>query len=391
MFYFPLHYDSGNRGCEAIARGTSEILKLNTTEYVGLVRNIAEDEKTGVQHICNLVKMRRYDDLNLLEKVLYKIIFNCLLRPNWRKRFRYYVEYKSFLKQIDNLTFLTGGDMLCYDNNEVNYISDYLSKKEIKTVLWGCSIGKDNLTPEKIKTLHNISTIVARESLTQKLLLSLGLEKVYCYPDPAFVLEPEQVELPRCFNGNQKVVGVNLSNFVEQDVKCDTMIGKNILNLIEGILSDTELNILLIPHVFWKDQDDRIICSEIYNRYKDSNRIHLLKSEELNYCQIRYIISKCEYFVGARTHSMISAYAMQIPGLALGYSVKALGIARDIGISDRFVVNCNHLETENDYKNAFFDMVSSKQEFIDIYKRMPQYIQRAYSAKNIIDQLQEAL
>lgn len=34
---------------------------------------------------------------------------------------------------------------MCYDDNEVVYTNNYLHKKGIKTILWGCSIGKNNL------------------------------------------------------------------------------------------------------------------------------------------------------------------------------------------------------------------------------------------------------
>ena len=51
------------------------------------------------------------------------------------------------------------------------------------------------------------------------------------------------------------------------------------------------------------------------------------------------MISKCKFFVGARTHSVISAYSMCVPTIALGYSIKARGIAKDIGLPDRLVVD----------------------------------------------------
>lgn len=43
----------------------------------------------------------------------------------------------------------TGGDMMCYDNNQVIYTNDIAKSKGFKTCLWGCSIGENNLTNEK--------------------------------------------------------------------------------------------------------------------------------------------------------------------------------------------------------------------------------------------------
>ena len=72
--------------------------------------------------------------------------------------------------------------------------------KGIKTILWGCSIGKNNLTPAKIETLRKFSFIYARESLTADMLhRELGLTNVVTFPDPAFILKPQKCFLPPCF------------------------------------------------------------------------------------------------------------------------------------------------------------------------------------------------
>ena len=52
----------------------------------------------------------------------------------------------------DDLVPFTGGDKLCYDDNEIIYINNWLHAKGIKTILWGCSMGPENLTPEKEET-----------------------------------------------------------------------------------------------------------------------------------------------------------------------------------------------------------------------------------------------
>jgi polysaccharide pyruvyl transferase WcaK-like protein len=75
------------------------------------------------------------------------------------------------------------------------------------------------------------------------------------------------------------------------------------------------------------------------NAFCANPRISVLNSQSLNYCEIRYVISKCKFFVGARTHSVISAYSMCVPAIALGYSIKARGIAKDIGLPDKLVVD----------------------------------------------------
>lgn len=185
------------------------------------------------------------------------------------------------------------------------------------------------------------------------------------------------------------VVGINLSNYISGGDELSTIRGMNILRMVEYILQETDYNILLIPHVFWVGQDDRIICKVVYDMFRDTNRVFLCESEKLNYCEIRYIISKCRYFVGARTHSVISAYSMQVPALALGYSVKSIGIAKAVGLPKELVVDSNHLKSNNEFTKGFKYMEENEAVIKRIYKGMPEYIEKAYGAREIIKRVYE--
>ena len=71
---------------------------------------------------------------------------------------------------------------------------------------------------------------------------------------------------------------------------------------------------------------------------------HIGFLKKLNYCQIRYVISKCNIFIGARTHAVISAYSTSVPAIALGYSIKSKGIAKDVGMPDWSVVDSKNIK-----------------------------------------------
>ena len=279
--------------------------------------------------------------------------------------------------------------MMCYGNNEVNYIANVLSQNEKKVVLWGCSIGKENITPEKIVALKKFNIITARESLTHDFLINdLKLNNVHLFPDPAFVLEAEPFNLPNYFNN--ECIGINLSNFVTANVNLDTMFGKNIMNLIEYILKHTDFHIVFLPHVFWPEQDDRVICNRYYSYFNKNHRIHILNTEDLNYCQIRYAISKCRFFLGARTHAMISAYAMCVPSLALGYSIKAKGIGKDLEMPDYSILDYRLLNREDEIADRFKQIMQNEDELrFTLAKEMPNYVAKAYDAKYCIEGLND--
>ncbi len=56
----------------------------------------------------------------------------------------------------------------------------------------------------------------------------------------------------------------------------------------------------------------------------------MIDHSKYNAKELKGYISRCRAFVGARTHSTIAAYSTGVPTLAIGYSVKARGIAKDL-------------------------------------------------------------
>lgn len=90
----------------------------------------------------------------------------------------------------------------------------------------------------------------------------LKLNNVVTFPDPAFLLEPEEVDLPDCFNQGS-VIGLNISNYVLGGFDFESRLGKDIVQFVETIISSTNKSILLIPHVMWRRQDDRIVSRKL--------------------------------------------------------------------------------------------------------------------------------
>lgn len=382
--FFPIHLDGGNRGCEAIAKGTAVLLGKPKEELIGLCRDVELDQRLGINKYFSLWKNPQW--LNICNKY-YRKFMSFIVKDKGRfRKIHFGCNYDMFLNQLkeDDILFSTGGDMMCYGNNEVIYTNDNVYKRGLKSVLWGCSIGKSNLTPEKISTLKHFTLIYARESLTATMLKQeLKLNNVVTFPDPAFVLEPEKTDLPECFCEGA-VIGLNISNYVLGGFNFDSLLGKDILSFIETIISSTDRHILLIPHVMWNGQDDRIVCQILYDKYKHTGRMHLLDTDSLNYCQIRYVISKCFIFIGARTHAVISAYSTNVPSIVLGYSIKSQGIANDLAMSMNTVV-----DSENYQPGAFIRAYSFVDEHVNGIREklqmiIPEYKESTYGIREVI-------
>lgn len=379
-YYFPLHFDGGNRGCEGIAKGTATILDNQRDNLVGYCSDVPLDIRLGIDKFVTLqevVPVTIYDKIaKNIEAVFSKMSRNDLI-------FKYM--YRKFLNQIskDDIMVSTGGDMMCYGNNMVNTTNNILHKRGVKTILWGCSMGKENETPEKIESLKNFSLIYARESLTYEYFKSLGLGNVVCYPDPAFVLEPEKVELPSIFNSGKNVIGINISPYVLKNNDISSPFGIAVHKLLDYILNETDCSVLLIPHVMWEKQDDRVTAAILKDLYPNEDRLSILDSGKLNYMQIRYVISNCSYFIGARTHAVISAYSTCVPTLAIGYSIKAKGIAKDIGMPYETLVDSTKQVDNYSLISAFKYLEQNKNYILEILQStIPEYIKKPFLVRN---------
>ena len=376
-YYFPIHLNGGNRGCEGIAKGTAHLLEVQKEYMMGLCTNVSLDKRLHIDDYITLQEQRR---MGLFFRGLFKVyslILTCLKVDSFIiKRPLYSFLYNPFLKQMKegDVMISTGGDMMCYHDNEVIYTNEQAKKLGVKTILWGCSMGEENLTDRKLETLKKFDLVYARESLSFEFFKSLGLKNVVCLPDPAFFLKKEKTEAPACFQKG-KVVGINISNYTVGGFDLTTPFGGEVKQLLNYIFEDTDYQVLLIPHVLWKRQDDRVIAQSVYNEYENySDRISILDSNKFNYLQIRYIISLCNLFIGARTHAVISAYSTCVPTIALGYSIKSRGIAKDLGLED-YIVDSKQIRIKGDlldkFKKADKESTSIKKHLASV---LPAYV-----------------
>jgi colanic acid/amylovoran biosynthesis protein len=58
----------------------------------------------------------------------------------------------------------------------------------------------------------------------------------------------------------------------------------------------------------------------------------------LNAPQLKHVLSRCQYFIGARTHATIGALSSQVPTVSIAYSIKAKGLNRDLFGDERLVL-----------------------------------------------------
>jgi len=296
---------------------------------------------------------------------------------------------KVFLKETfrGNIAISVGGDNYCYpwsarQNAELNR---QIRKHCAATVLWGCSIDEESITPEIRADLAAYDLITVREPLTYALLKEINPNTVKV-SDPAFTLPREDLPLPEGFReGN--TVGINVSPMIMSYGTEGSLILENYENMIRSILEETDMQVCLIPHVIWAANDDREPCRLLFDKFRNTGRVCMV--DDCNAVQLKGYIARCRFFVGARTHATIAAYSTCVPTLVAGYSVKSRGIARDLfGTEEHYVLPVQDLKTGNDLAEAFRWLRQNEEPIrTRLTQVMPEYVQNAYAGLEALKRL----
>lgn len=168
------HGGSGNHGCEALVRSSSKI--LSNYEIILTSQNPYEDECYGVNEICDIITERNIINHFSFEYLLAKVR---QLLGDYDAFER--ITYKNILNITSSecIALSFGGDNYCYGKPHYIYIMNrLLRKRNMPTILWGCSIEPDNIDNEMLGDLKGYIHIFARESITYEELKNKGLKNI---------------------------------------------------------------------------------------------------------------------------------------------------------------------------------------------------------------------
>lgn len=383
-----LHGGSGNHGCEAIINSTCHMLE--DLPKLLVTNSETEDRHYSLEPLCDILQERKIAE-HFFAHVWYYVWRAVFRDPESFMRYR----FREVLgKNRAPLYISTGGDMYCYEisKKEAIVANSTFVRAGAKTVLWGCSIEPELLEdPEVVADMKRYALITPRESITERALHKAGItENVKLFPDPAFALEPEETELPSHFVPG-RTIGINISPMIVRHEEKGGITMENYQNLIEHILQNTDNCVALIPHVTWRNNDDRLPLKELYRGYEANERVLLFP--DMSCRKLKYIISQCRAFIGARTHATIAAYSSCVPTLVVGYSVKARGIARDLfGAEKHYVLPVQTLENPEELIRAYSWMMDREQRIKNRLETiMPEYCARAKEAGQEVRKLWEEI
>lgn len=317
------HGGAYNHGAEAIIRSTVPILREQGGKVLLSTHFPEQDREFGLDALVDELIPA---DLSLLPEEKAAAALS-------RKKELACRMYRDALNRIDAETvcLAVGGDNYCYPNWHRQSIFHETAKEcGAKSILWGCSIEPDMIDETMEAVLRTHDHIYARESLTQTALAERGLRNVTLRPDPAFGLQPEETELPEGFVSGS-TAAINLSPLMLRRCKG----APEAFDETARLLLDMFDALLLMPHVTMPADDDREALEALAARLPEAQRQRLCRiPDSLNAAQRKFLISKCEMLVCCRTHASIAGYSSGVPTLVAGYSVKSMGIGRDLGMED---------------------------------------------------------
>lgn len=344
-FYLTGQTSFGNRGCEAIVRSTVKLLQQNfgacriyvpSSDIAGDRVQWPKAEDHGVIFVPAFKSPH-----NKYWRHLQRLPIAPLKQMGWP--FPFSSELKELLSTVDAVLSIGG------DNYSLDYLipsllmgmDGYAMQQGVPVVLWGASVGpfekEPAFVPHVRQHLAKMAFIGARESITQGYLEDkLRLDNVVSVTDPAFLLEPEPIDMTsvRTFPKSEGTLGFNVSPLIQR-YRSEGEPPDGLLNEIAAFIEDisTDMPVLLIPHVIplngvSKNNDAHFMLS-LLERIHNKTRVRMI-DPKLNATQIKYVISQCRFFIGARTHATIAALSSGVPTLSIAYSVKAKGINRDL-------------------------------------------------------------
>jgi colanic acid/amylovoran biosynthesis protein len=199
--------------------------------------------------------------------------------------------------------------------------------------------------------LRRAANILTRDTNCASAVRELsGKSATFC-PDVAFTLErDEPFELrilpqhPGFNSDTTAIVGINVSGLLYVGgytganmfgLRCEYRLLVDAL--VDNVLKSTPYKILLVPHVFGSEHEERIcssILESVSTRYP--GRVFML-GQPLSERELKWLIGQTQFFIGSRMHACIAALSQFVPTVGLAYSDKFLGVFQSAGIGDAVI------------------------------------------------------
>ncbi len=379
-------FDTGNLGVSALAESSIKLILNRWPEAeVTIIGSAYEPQQhhlflMGKKVLVETVPIRFSRNIlipfHFLQFAFYGFLARLLPISWFKKHFAHRNPYFRILYEVDVALDVTGGDSFTDIYGMKRFLLGFLRKWLMillgkQFILLPQTYGPFRRRLTRMLARHvmkHAHTVYSRDRAGVEYareLLNIHNEnkKVRFAPDVAFILdarEPENIDpgLPNDVRTEDSIlVGMNISGLLfSGGYTRDNMFGLRanyqelVYDIIELLLKHERVVVLLIPHVFppkgLEVESDPDACGQVYDKmhaeYPD--RVFLVQGV-YNQNEIKYLIGKCDFFIGSRMHSCIAALSQCVSTVGLAYSKKFLGVFESID-AEESVIDVRSAETE---------------------------------------------
>lgn len=383
-FYLSGQNNFGNRGCEALVRSTLELLKAEFGDVEVLVPSYRPDLDTkqwpdAEQSGCRFVRAMPYPaELKIWGRMRRALPF---LKNLYLPSFRLPKDIEADIASCDAMLVI-GGDNITLDYGIESLLwhvrfAQHAQRLGKTVMVWGASVGPFSSEPviEKFVAgfLRGVDCVSVRETISRDYLSGIGVsENVSTVADGAFVMTPQPVDMTSFWpvGAEAGVLGFNVSPLITKfrpAGEAPDVLLKQVADFLTELLETTQMAVLLVPHVDPLDgtveNSDSHFMGEILKvAGRFGGRISIAPAT-LNAAQLKYVLSNCSYFIGARTHATIAALSTLVPTFSIAYSIKAKGLNRDLFGSDSLVLNTPDVSAES-LRESFKYLVNNREDIV---------------------------
>lgn len=184
-------------------------------------------------------------------------------------------------------------------------------------------------------------------------------ERIVVHPDVAFLLDPIPVSpdlepFAMASPTAGPLIGLNISGLFycqEGPVQIAAPYRELTARLGHWALSKPNARLLLVPHVIgtaplprersqWPSnvENDTIACRLVMDEFKTKygDRVGCVGWPRTA-GETKYLIGRCDFFIGARMHACIAGVSQALPTVSLAYSKKVAGVMGHLGITDAVI------------------------------------------------------
>ncbi len=273
---------------------------------------------------------------------------------------------KSFYDAIknSNLVVVSGGDILAdYGDDTVKHyffpVAVAIALKK-PVFVFAQSISRYR-SKELLRFarfyLNRVSLTTVREQVSFEYLKEIGVKAPFhLTADPAFTLKPcseerleEILEVEHITFDDVPIIGVSVSKTATMwsESSHDAFL-KVMAKVCDKLIGRYKAKIVFVPHVTYpnnQNSDDRLVSKSARSQMEKKKDAFVIEGD-YSCAELKAIISKCDLFIGARTHATIASTSMLVPTLAIAYSTKAFGIMEDVLDKEKCVCDINNLNFE---------------------------------------------